>query len=80
MVVSPGVARGERLAAVGGRCRAYEPRSGGIQQVVDRPLEPLAGDLFGLAGLRPETGAPEQPFGLLLPEGTVVNRNVRGGH
>jgi len=51
-----------------------------MQEVVDRPLEPLARFLLGLARLRPEPGPPEQAFSLLLAEGTVVDGNLWGGH
>jgi hypothetical protein len=80
MVVAPGVAGRERLPAVGGRCLADEPGARRMQQVVDRPLQPLARHLLGLAWLRPEAGAPEQPFSFLSPERTVVDGNLCGGH
>jgi hypothetical protein len=51
-----------------------------MQQIVDCLFEPLARYLLGLARLRPEAGAPEQPFSLLLAEGTVVDGNLWGGH
>jgi hypothetical protein len=80
VVVSPRVARRERLAAVRSRGGADQPRPRRMQEIVDGLLEPFARDVPCLARLRPKAGPPEQPFGLLLPEGTVVDRNVGGGH
>ena len=80
MVMPPRVAGRERLPAVGGRRGADELGSRRMQEVFDRSLEPLARYLLGLVRLRPEPGPPEQPFSLLLAEGTVVDGNLWGGH
>ena len=57
MVVAPGVAGREWLAAVGGRRLANEPAARRMKEVVDRPLQPLASHVLRLARLGPEAGA-----------------------
>ena len=78
VVVAPGVLGGERLAVVGRRGAAAEPRLGRMEEVVDRALQPLAGDARRLAGPRAEAGTPKQALGLFPPEPAVVNGHVCG--
>jgi len=78
VVVAPGVARRERGAVVVGRGRPVQACLRRIEEVVDGLFQALLGDLRGLPGLRPESGAPEQALGFAPAKRTAVDGHTAG--
>jgi hypothetical protein len=80
VVVAPGVARRERAPLIVVGRRAGQPGGRRPRERRDGAVEPDLGEALGLAGPRPEAGAPEQPVGLLDAERAAICGDAGGRH
>ena len=78
MVVAPGVGRSERVALRIVRLRPHHVLESRVEQRMHGPMETEFCERLGFARARPETGAPEQPLGLLHAKSSPVHGNPHG--